>query len=457
MNKDQQFCSKCGTKIEEEKVEITKQFCGSCGKELEKDEIFCGSCGAKKVEQANSVNIETNKKEKPVKPVKEKKKRKVLLIVLILIVAIVGAGYYYMYRLNSPDEIVKRFCKTMEEEEYEEMFNTVSFPESEYITKEIFADYMESGSSEKISEIDYKFLEDDSDDDERVYELKATIDGDEETNEITLIKQDSKKYFLFDDWGIEMEGMLVDEWEISVPEGSALSINGKEVKSEKTTEEGSDVYVVKDLLRVPYEVKVTHPLAEEYNEKRTPSMPANVELEAKSDLEGELENYFGNFVKEFYVSILQTSNGVSSGNTTSVVSNVTQSEEAEEEAKANSTTPNNDVVKPTNGIRQYVRDDQAYTDVTNQGKIIKENIVDSLSYYYQDVDIKNIAVTYFNSDNISITGENTVKLETSCTLSFDYLFKDSYSNSSYRRYSGTKELELTVVKVDNTWLIINIK
>jgi uncharacterized membrane protein YvbJ len=461
MKKDQQFCGKCGTKVEEiieEKVETPKQFCGSCGKELEKDEIFCGNCGVKKEEQVGN-----KKQEKPAKPVKEKKKRRVLPIVLILIVVIVGAGYYYMYRLNSPDEIVKRFCKTMEEEEYEKMFSTLSFPESEYINKEIFAEYMKSGNNEEISEIDYKFLEDESDDDERVYEVIVTIDEDEETDEITLIKQDSKKYFLFDDWGIETYSMIIDEWEISVPRGSTLSINDKEVKSGKTEEDGNDVYVVKDLLRVPYKVKVTHPLAEEYSENITPILPSNIELDAKSNLEGELENYFSNFIREFYVSILQTGNITSSnGVTASRVSNMTQNVNAEEEAAGNVTIPNNDVVKPEiepekSGIRKYVRDDQAYADVTNQGKIIKENIVNSLSYYYQNVDIKNVVVTYFNTDDISITGENTVKLETSCTLSFDYLFKDSYSNSTYRHYSGTKELELTVVKVNNTWLIINIK
>lgn len=44
---DAVFCSKCGTKIKEEKPQPQKMKCPNCGNKLDDESLFCDNCGAK--------------------------------------------------------------------------------------------------------------------------------------------------------------------------------------------------------------------------------------------------------------------------------------------------------------------------------------------------------------------------------------------------------------------------
>lgn len=251
-------------------------FCGECGTKNAKGAKFCESCGATLVEEKSGTKTKTDKKTAnndslATKVNKMSKQNKIIMSIIVVIVVIFIAFYAIMSSKLSPKAIAEDYFLAVANVDANKLYKYLDIDESEFTTKDMFV----------------KITGENTDDDDKMKVANYTVgnakkeltglsttvtityvlDGekDSKTADITLVKQKSKKYFLFDDWRVSTDGLTtVKDFEIRLLKGSELSIEGvkvdKKYLDKKESTETYDVYHMPAMFTTTYKATIKLPM-----------------------------------------------------------------------------------------------------------------------------------------------------------------------------------------------------
>lgn len=251
-------------------------FCGECGTKNAKGAKFCESCGATLVEEKSGTKTKTDKKTAnndslATKVNKMSKQNKIIMSIIVAIVVIFIAFYAIMSSKLSPKAIAEDYFLAVANVDANKLYKYLDIDESEFTTKDMFV----------------KITGENTDDDDKMKVANYTVgnakkeltglsttvtityvlDGekDSKTADITLVKQKSKKYFLFDDWRVSTDGLTtVKDFEIRLLKGSELSIEGvkvdKKYLDKKESTETYDVYHMPAMFTTTYKATIKLPM-----------------------------------------------------------------------------------------------------------------------------------------------------------------------------------------------------
>lgn len=251
-------------------------FCGECGTKNAKGAKFCESCGATLVEEKSGTKTKTDKKTAnndslATKVNKMSKQNKIIMSIIVVIVVIFIAFYAIMSSKLSPKAIAEDYFLAVANVDANKLYKYLDIDESEFTTKDMFVKITgeNTDGDDKMKVANYTV----GNAKKELTGLSTTVtityvlDGekDSKTADITLVKQKSKKYFLFDDWRVSTDGLTtVKDFEIRLLKGSELSIEGvkvdKKYLDKKESTETYDVYHMPAMFTTTYKATIKLPM-----------------------------------------------------------------------------------------------------------------------------------------------------------------------------------------------------
>lgn len=370
MKDDIMNCKECGHKNVED-----ANFCEECGKKNKNDSVFCENCGVKFNKGFDILSI-YNGKYKSIKIIGT-----VVALVLIMIIVVLKS-------VSSPDATIKSFCSAIKKHDYKKIYGLLYLPKSEFLSKTKFEDYFSIDERIEIASCKGKRVED-TEPTVMKYEVILTNPDNEKAElEITLSKKKNRKFLLFNNWGIYSENMIVSEWKVTVPRGSTLYIDGVKINNKVSETSTTDEYIIKNLFKTSYQVKVTHPLSDDEVEDN--ELPVYDLVISNSDI---------NIKDAIKKKTDEIKNIVSKIQEVALISNDYNSL--------------NDILASNHKI-----------DIEDFAQSIKEQIDSYSSYSFDVKEYKNINITDLRIISSKIIDEETVQFDTRFTTEYEYLLEN---------------------------------
>jgi len=281
-------------------------FCTGCGQKNNITSKFCESCGAKLLDEQIGPAKKT---------VKRIPKKLIVAVGLAASVVILAAALFTAGNaITDPSNIAEKYFLALADSDYEKAFEYLAIDESEFINKDAFCMYMAEGrgilgklSSYKITDTsqlknmndilgmgqisavfagsldeeeyyDY-YYEDDNNGLKKTFLVEYKVNNGRMDNFlfITLQKNDNKKLLFFDDYDVSADGYLVYDVVITVPAGSTVAIDDKEliesedvnVVSETFDRKNKDIdtYTISEMFPGSHILTVENVFYEDYTEK----------------------------------------------------------------------------------------------------------------------------------------------------------------------------------------------
>ena len=256
-------------------------FCGECGTKNDKDSMFCSNCGSKlkTKKQRNNIKVVDSKQKNPIP-----KKTKIIICIMLIVALLLGICYKIGSDLTSPKKVAEKYIDAVINNKTNILYSYLEIDgDKTFASKKIFSSIMENGSND-LNIVNYKINDVEKNDLSAVVKFTYTVKGfsGEKSDSINLIKQKTKKYFLFDDWRISdlsTDNMIVENYTIKTIKNSKLTFSGVKVDSKYLDEEKSsssqDVYVLPLVFNKEVKLEVALKNGLKFEKKVTPSVYRN--------------------------------------------------------------------------------------------------------------------------------------------------------------------------------------
>ncbi len=296
------FCEKCGTKNEDGAI-----FCENCGNKLIVEEF------AKK-EKFTAPNLNSEGGENRAVTIEKKpmslKNKIILIVVLVLAVLLVGA-YNLGKHFADPKRVVENYVENMLSKNYNDAFNSLDFEDNEFTQKSDFAKVMKN-NGENWNFANYTITEELSEDPFlKSYKVSYHKKGASDSEElyVTLVKQNEKKYLLFDDYKVSVKELLAKDFSVVVPEEATVyidqtKVSEKYVAEDEELDKGLKKYIIPSVFEGAHRVKITMPLCDEkiiedYYIETSKELEFD-EFYLSEDATAEIEQIADKFMREYY-------------------------------------------------------------------------------------------------------------------------------------------------------------
>lgn len=230
-------------------------FCSECGTKNENGSAFCEKCGHK---------LEAEKETKKVvkKVVKNKKPmskgKKVLICAIVVVVAALIGAYMYIGSLFKPEKIAVKYFKAYMDKNVNALCDTISLDESDFVNKKLLKESFKD--LEKVKIANYKAEKQQNNDSlSTTVTIKYVEEGSskERTANIRLVKNKNKKWLFFDNWSVDSDELIVNDYTLSVPKDAEVTINGISLSDKYKKDAYSsyyDSYTIPSILKGEYEI-----------------------------------------------------------------------------------------------------------------------------------------------------------------------------------------------------------
>lgn len=252
------FCQNCGTKNNDASV-----FCENCGARLEKPvDVAPQSVQQEQpvqqpVQQGQPVqqSVQQPKPKKPVsKLVIAVAAEAVILVASIIVFFNIGNSVY------GPEKVAEKFFVEVANQNFKEAYKVLDVEESDFINEKTFQN---AKCNVELSEVkDYKVRKTRGDDDEKEVEIlyKTKGSSSKRSYDISLNKQDDKNMLFFEDWQISPDAMLVEDFQVSVPNGAEVTVDGvklgKDYLKTKQFDEDYQIYEIPEIFAGEHQIVV---------------------------------------------------------------------------------------------------------------------------------------------------------------------------------------------------------
>ncbi len=289
-------------------------FCGECGAKNNPGDLFCQECG-KPLAQDQIQNNAANAVSQPRQPMS--KKSKIIIAVIIAVAVVLGAGYKIGSDMTNPKAIVKDYVKAVFEGDSDRLYKYLELDgDKTFVSKAVFKEAMgdELGASDTIS--NYKITDVEYGENGLTAKVKLVYTEKESTSEktdyINLVKEEEKKFLIFDSWKISdfsTDSMIVKDYEIKVNKGSIITFSGIKVDgkylNKKESDSTYDVYVLPQVFNADATLKAKLSNGLELEDEVSPSKYYNscTLLFDEDNLTTESRNKLTTKSKEFLTTI----------------------------------------------------------------------------------------------------------------------------------------------------------
>ena len=324
-------------------------FCQECGTKNDDSAKFCESCGAKLVSNAENndeakaetnVNFNSNiekVQENNTKLAKVSRKNKVIISVIAAIIIGLVVIHNIIKKNNSPEMIAQKYFEEVSEANWGNVYEYFDFSESKFINEEMYKEVVKK--KEKIDVINYQIMDDKTDllddvsdsdnkNEDSIYENVSIQYAEKGSNNskqiftVKLVKQRKKKFFIYDDWKVVPNDIIVKDYKIKTLSGLEVTVDGIKLdksfvksESEEDTSYESDsksayvIYTIPDIFQGEHKVNVKGEFIEEHNatikcNSYNSSIYTFTNPDIKSDFTKELEEQVRTVVNEIYSSAM---------------------------------------------------------------------------------------------------------------------------------------------------------
>lgn len=215
--------------------------CQNCGANIADGSLFCENCGSR-------LNAQPENTEAPVVVSEEKPRKKkggffVWLFVFLVQLALIGGGLYglnyQIRRACSAERAAEKFFVAAASGDVHKAYSMLDIEEDGFFNEKTFEAYVKSELNGTVAK--YRVG---SEDDDRV-EIKYWLEGKDNKGKkkeltIELRKQNKKKWFFFNEWKIDPDEFIADDYTVSVPIYATLQIDGQDVPNSYEEEENKD-------------------------------------------------------------------------------------------------------------------------------------------------------------------------------------------------------------------------
>lgn len=254
------FCAECGTKNES-----GAQFCENCGHKLEENSVSQVTTAPKTSERFST------------KLKKMSKQNKIIAVVATVVAVSIIALYIVLNNMTKPEAVAEKYFNATMSYDLDAVYSFLDVSESKFTTKEVFKKINEKEEDEELPKvINYtvgKPLQS-ADGLSATVTITYILDGekDSETADIKLAKSKDKKWFLFDNWKVNVTGNdTVKGYKIEVMKDSKVTVEGIDVDKKYIDKDESDdevdVYSMPAMFTTYYDVVVKLPMGIEVEDK----------------------------------------------------------------------------------------------------------------------------------------------------------------------------------------------
>lgn len=293
-------------------------FCENCGKEIPDKALFCVGCGARiekrpqgaagvhsqqmkqsgqvwqpeqmqraqqipkaqQIQQPYSGNVNVAQKQESRKPIPMITKILFCEIIVFVICAVILYGKVKEY--TSPEMTAKAYFTAVMAGNSENAYKMIDVEENEFINKDTFKKLTEQIGCKNIKNYmikenkgDYFEADEEGEEDSPSKEVIITYRLKEDTSDynfvVKLDKSDTKKYFLFDDWKVNVGDYIQKDIVLEVAGSSKVQIDGKELneKYKKKSEDnfGFQIYTIPKMFEGVYDIKITSDIYSDYSDR----------------------------------------------------------------------------------------------------------------------------------------------------------------------------------------------
>jgi Predicted membrane protein len=216
-------------------------YCQECKKQNEEDAVYCEHCGSLIIKDSSAdIIIDSNREEVR----KKRKKRKFMrdygfiimqaLICIGLIIAFVMIGN----KTYSVEKYVQNYFESVADGAWEEVYEYLVLPDSEYLSKSNFVKSMAEVESFSYSDYTVEVVENDSD--YTTVKILYILTDTQEKNTllVNMQKSKSKAFLFFPVWKVEGTAFLAVDTKIQIPDGASIILN--------------EVPLDGDIIQIPY-------------------------------------------------------------------------------------------------------------------------------------------------------------------------------------------------------------
>ncbi len=239
-------------------------FCENCGTKAKEGANFCEECGTPlKKRKPNKVTKQIKKVIK--KPKKEiPKKTKIIIGIVLALVILATISLLIVSNSVKPQTVVAEYFDALKDTDVDKIYSYLDVQDKDFTSKEAFENLLTANSDQIVNySITNTTISTDG------LEAKVTVkyiteEDDSDSVTINLIKESDNKLLFFSNWKIEPDFEIVNDYQIKVIKDSEVELAGIALTEDYLDAEESDdefdVYVIPELFKTEYPVKVTYPM-----------------------------------------------------------------------------------------------------------------------------------------------------------------------------------------------------
>lgn len=251
-------------------------FCPKCGTKNKHDDSFCVSCNAELIDNQSAVCQPTQKavpiqiKQEPLKAkvslvVKIKQLPAIAKILPIILVSLVIVGVVFFNigaSMTKPESIVKGYFNAIVKEDWKKALGFLLVEKSDFINEDSFADMIKEDENHGIS--NFEIIEELTSDSDltKSYIVGYVLKGQSspQTQTITLVKQNKKRFLVFNDYRISADNMVATDYQIQTLEDASVYVNDIQLIADNGVESDSLVtYTIPNIFFGLYALRIEHP------------------------------------------------------------------------------------------------------------------------------------------------------------------------------------------------------
>lgn len=292
------FCENCGTKNPEGTL-----YCENCGAKMIADENPYPASAPQPEYNNNSFAPDFNKNTSA--PEKQMSVKSKITLIIVLVIAAAAAVFWFVGKsVNSPDKVVEKYIQGVKDSDLGAIYDTLDIPENEFMNKDLFVSvWGRDGEKSGVDECGFKQTASDEDTITYTVEYESEEHGNSES-ELVLEKQEEKNWLIFDTYKVKSSEMVAENFEVSVPSGAELKIEGITADKKYIDNESPerDVYVFPALYATELVFEVSTPYSEPTVKEIYASTNGEAsirELSLNSETKKALSEKTESFIKEF--------------------------------------------------------------------------------------------------------------------------------------------------------------
>lgn len=207
-------------------------------------------------------------------PQKPKRKmsmlQKVVIIEAVCLVAVIVAFFTIGNNRYSAKSVAESFVKAYAAHDWEKVYDQLELPEGGFIDESQFVEMMDKSEVPDITNYKVRAQAGASDGITRNFDVEYSVSGEGSSSMgLSVVKQSGKALFLFDNWKVSAEGMIVKDYAVTVPAGSKAAVDGVELTEDYLTaanQDGMDTYQL-SLFSGIHTLNVAAPWCEVYEDE----------------------------------------------------------------------------------------------------------------------------------------------------------------------------------------------